>query len=240
MSEDHRGTVHRVDNGAQILGLPLRCVRRGVAAVTPTATIVGDALQASLGERGNQRTGRLGRRKRAPDEDHRSSGSEEAISDPSTVGGFHILDRLVSQDTMSSLEWLFFVSGDTLPELRIQRTGGMQEPCQSSESVAIYMALSPRGSGACTRPARTESAASGLTAKVGAPESPRQPRLSGPGASNATRQIIETRLRQAHHGRRRRSGRCHETCSRSMDPRMCQSPSSVVVSGAEVPNLIIR
>jgi len=59
VSEDHRGTADRVDDGAQILGLPLGCVRRGVATVTPTATIVGDALQASLGERGSQRTASL-------------------------------------------------------------------------------------------------------------------------------------------------------------------------------------
>ena len=105
MSEDNCGTADGVDDSAQILGLPLGCVRRGVAAVAPTATIVGDALQTSLGERGSQRTGRLGRRQCAPDEDHRSSGSEAAISDPGAVGGFRILDRLISQNTMSSLEW---------------------------------------------------------------------------------------------------------------------------------------
>jgi hypothetical protein len=59
VSQNHRGTVHRVDDSAQILGLPLRCVRRGVTTVTPTATIVSNALQARLGERRSQRTGRL-------------------------------------------------------------------------------------------------------------------------------------------------------------------------------------
>jgi hypothetical protein len=53
VSEDHRGTADRLNDGAQILGLPLWCVRRGVATVAPTATIIGNGLQASIGERGN-------------------------------------------------------------------------------------------------------------------------------------------------------------------------------------------
>ena len=97
--EDNCGTADGVDDSAQILGLPLGCVRRGVAAVAPTATVVSNALQTSLGERGSQRTGRLGRRQCAPDEDNRSSGSEAAISDPGAVGGFRMLDRLISQNT---------------------------------------------------------------------------------------------------------------------------------------------
>jgi hypothetical protein len=124
MSEDNCGTADRVDDSAQILRLPLGCVRRGVAAVAPTATIVGDALQARLGERGSQRTSRPRRRQRAPDEDHRSSGSEAAISDPGTVGGFRILDRLISQNTMSSLSGLLLVSADTFPQPCNQRAGG--------------------------------------------------------------------------------------------------------------------
>jgi hypothetical protein len=105
VTEDNCGTADRVDDSAQILGLPLGGVRRGVAAVAPTATIVGDALQASLGERGSQRTGRLRRRQRAPDEDHWLSVSEAAISDPGTVGRFRILDRLISQSTILLSEW---------------------------------------------------------------------------------------------------------------------------------------
>src|SRR5688572_25514103 len=104
MSENHCCTADRVDDSAQILILPLGCVRRGIAAFAPTATIVGDALHTRLGERGSHRTGRLRRRQRAADENHRSSGPEGAISDPGTVGRFRIQDRLISQNTMSSLE----------------------------------------------------------------------------------------------------------------------------------------
>jgi hypothetical protein len=42
MSEDHRGTADRVDDSVRILGFPLRCVRRSMAAVAPSATIIGD------------------------------------------------------------------------------------------------------------------------------------------------------------------------------------------------------
>ena len=69
VSEDNGGTADRVDDSAQILGLPLGCVR-AVSPLSPTATIVGHALQASPAN------GRLGRRERAPDEDHRSSRSK--------------------------------------------------------------------------------------------------------------------------------------------------------------------
>jgi hypothetical protein len=97
VSEDHSGIAGRVDDGAQILGLPLRCVRRGVATVAPTATIISNALQASFGEGSSQRTARLRRRERAPDDDYRSSGSEAAIGDPGAVGGFRMLGRWIGQ-----------------------------------------------------------------------------------------------------------------------------------------------
>jgi Metallo-beta-lactamase superfamily len=103
-----------------------------------------------------------------PDEDDRSSGSEAAISDPGAVGGFRILDRLISQNTMSSLEWFViwpFVPATWAPARGLRE--GRLRPGWPPRSVRLNL---PGSQGCCDRvPGVAAFSRSGFAEAAGRP-----------------------------------------------------------------------